>query len=602
MATIASLDVILSANTARFRQDLNTAVAASRTFVNRAGTTFRRLNRTIFNLRNNFLGFVAALGVGQILRTTDDLLDLSRATGLTFEEFQRLAFVFDQAGINNQRFARGLATLAQRINDLEEGTSTAVIAFGRLQLSFDDLAGLTQEDQLRLLLERLRGVDDATQRAAIAADLFGTRLSTALGPILDETQESVDALAASFQGVISEEDARVIDQFNDIIQELGFAVRRLVTQFAPLFAATGAFLAFVTDLITNLPILNNIISTGIAVAIGVTLVAALRTGLVAVTNMARSLVFATAAMGTMQTASFRTARAITAVTATFIPMATAVRVGSTALTLMRAPLLAVTGLFAGLRLALRALLGPIGLVILAVEVLVRFWDDIVRLTRQATNSVIGFFNSLIEGFNSFFETQIDFIPMWEENVNAPIEETTNETLPALFDGLEDGLGDLEEPLSSFQQTLMDAMDTVAEISSLGSRAFDRLADSLTDFVTTGRFQIRDFAQFVIREFIRIQIRSALANSFSLFGGFRQQGGPVNAGQSYIVGEAGPELFVPNVNGNIVPNNELGASEGQTNVTYNIQAVDARSFQQLAARDPEFIFNLSERGRRRQGRF
>lgn len=43
--------------------------------------------------------------------------------------------------------------------------------------------------------------------------------------------------------------------------------------------------------------------------------------------------------------------------------------------------------------------------------------------------------------------------------------------------------------------------------------------------------------------------------FSLEG--REKGGPVNGGQAYIVGEKGPELFVPRVSGGIVPNNKYG---------------------------------------------
>jgi len=38
------------------------------------------------------------------------------------------------------------------------------------------------------------------------------------------------------------------------------------------------------------------------------------------------------------------------------------------------------------------------------------------------------------------------------------------------------------------------------------------------------------------------------------------GGPVSFGQSYLVGEEGPELFTPNVGGNITPNNKLGGSQ------------------------------------------
>ncbi len=50
--------------------------------------------------------------------------------------------------------------------------------------------------------------------------------------------------------------------------------------------------------------------------------------------------------------------------------------------------------------------------------------------------------------------------------------------------------------------------------------------------------------------------------------FRADGGPVNAGKPYIVGERGPELFVPGAKGNIIPNNAMG---GNANVTVNVDA-------------------------------
>lgn len=49
---------------------------------------------------------------------------------------------------------------------------------------------------------------------------------------------------------------------------------------------------------------------------------------------------------------------------------------------------------------------------------------------------------------------------------------------------------------------------------------------------------------------------------------RAEGGPVGARTPYLVGERGPELFVPNTNGGIVPNNRLGQMGG---VTVNINA-------------------------------
>jgi TP901 family phage tail tape measure protein len=42
---------------------------------------------------------------------------------------------------------------------------------------------------------------------------------------------------------------------------------------------------------------------------------------------------------------------------------------------------------------------------------------------------------------------------------------------------------------------------------------------------------------------------------------REMGGPVNSGQPYIVGEKGPELFVPRNSGGIVPSNKYGIAQG-----------------------------------------
>ena len=82
--------------------------------------------------------------------------------------------------------------------------------------------------------------------------------------------------------------------------------------------------------------------------------------------------------------------------------------------------------------------------------------------------------------------------------------------------------------------------------------------------------------------------------------FKAKGGPVKAGNPYIVGEEGPELFVPGATGTIIPNNNLqGSGRGAGGTVINISAVDTQSFQQAIARDPEFIFNVSRAGARRQ---
>jgi tape measure domain-containing protein len=60
---------------------------------------------------------------------------------------------------------------------------------------------------------------------------------------------------------------------------------------------------------------------------------------------------------------------------------------------------------------------------------------------------------------------------------------------------------------------------------------------------------------------------------------RQLGGPVMGGQPYMVGENGPEMFVPNTTGSITRNSDLGGG-GAVTVNFNIVANDTQGFDEL----------------------
>jgi hypothetical protein len=79
---------------------------------------------------------------------------------------------------------------------------------------------------------------------------------------------------------------------------------------------------------------------------------------------------------------------------------------------------------------------------------------------------------------------------------------------------------------------------------------------------------------------------------------RASGGSVSAGQSYVVGEKGMEMFTPNQSGNITPNNALG---GVTNINFNISANDTRGFDQLLQNRRGMIVSMINRAVNEQGR-
>ena len=63
-----------------------------------------------------------------------------------------------------------------------------------------------------------------------------------------------------------------------------------------------------------------------------------------------------------------------------------------------------------------------------------------------------------------------------------------------------------------------------------------------------------------------------------FGGYRADGGRTTPGNAYMVGERGPELFIPGAQGNIVPNNAMGGSNIVVNVDASGSSVEGDSDQ------------------------
>ena len=130
--------------------------------------------------------------------------------------------------------------------------------------------------------------------------------------------------------------------------------------------------------------------------------------------------------------------------------------------------------------------------------------------------------------------------------------------------------------------------------------FDRMGQGLDEFVKTGKLNFKNFALSLIRDLLLIQIKAqamkwlsgALGGSFlgSIFG--LATGGPAKAGQPYIVGEKGPELFVPKSAGTVIPNDVISKPQTSasmqapnsgphnTYITNNISALDAKSVAQL----------------------
>ena len=83
--------------------------------------------------------------------------------------------------------------------------------------------------------------------------------------------------------------------------------------------------------------------------------------------------------------------------------------------------------------------------------------------------------------------------------------------------------------------------------------------------------------------------------------FFASGGAVSKGNPVIVGEKGPEMFIPNSSGQITQN-ARGTGGGNVNVNFHIQTIDSRGFDEALVENRGTITSIinsamNEKGKR-----
>ncbi len=207
----------------------------------------------------------------------------------------------------------------------------------------------------------------------------------------------------------------------------------------------------------------------------------------------------------------------------------------------------------------------------------------------------------VEAFLNSFD-EVDTIEEFNEKMTI---------LKSLLDQSKISAKEYEEALADLKETLGEDEIFANFISDLNT-GIKTLSDDLVDAFEKGESAGDVFKNFfknmikqVIADIIRLMVFLPIlqAFGFNVSGGqitgftnpFKATGvggGNVMARRPMLVGEQGPELFVPSNSGSLVPNGGLGSQ-----VNYTINAVDAPSFQQLVASDPQFIYAVTQAGAR-----
>jgi lambda family phage tail tape measure protein len=182
----------------------------------------------------------------------------------------------------------------------------------------------------------------------------------------------------------------------------------------------------------------------------------------------------------------------------------------------------------------------------------------------------------------------------------------------------------------WKKTYATYVDNATNAAKMGEQAFvsltSNMESALEQFVQTGKLSFSDLARSIITDLIRIQMKAQATKIFggidlgglfsgfgSFFGGGYSPGYSTLASAPYpkfadggeisgpsIVGERGPELFIPNTTGTIIPNNQLGSMMGNgPQVVYNgpyianMSAIDTQSATQFLAKNKNAVFAANQ---------
>ena len=152
----------------------------------------------------------------------DEVDKMSQKLGMSREAYQEWDYVLSQSGVEITSMATGMKTLTNKIDDAKNGSSSALEMFDKLGISLEDLNNMSREEAFDAVIKSMQGMEDSTERAALANDLFG-KSGQELTALFNQTAESTENLknkAHELGMVMSDETINSGVEFTDTMDTL----------------------------------------------------------------------------------------------------------------------------------------------------------------------------------------------------------------------------------------------------------------------------------------------------------------------------------------------------------------------------------------------
>lgn len=498
--------------------------------IDKTQRAFRSVGRGLSKVKSSVMsvqGALAALGAGLALREfaqqIDELAKQSGMLGLTVNQLQQLQFAASQTGVSTEELNKGLERFSRSISEASTGIGVGKRSFEALGVTLAKSDGsLKSTDQLLAeVADRFAQIQDPADRVRIAVDLFG-RSGAGLVNTLADGSAGLKALGDDFNAVtiqLTGPQAAAVEEANDLFDKLGRVFTSIGQQIT---AVLMPALAGVAELFT----------IGLLKALSASTkgLRGFLNELVDLTNQFTGGDIAEFTFGT------NLEKEIDRLAFNLENAHRGLEMTEDGIKRVRVVVDAATGSVAGFNRTTEATETNL--------------TDLVQAAVKAKEAISAKTDVLLA------------IPPATQPAVLSLSQMTDILL-----SMDPVLEDVEKNVDKMAMTMKDAK----------LRGINALEDGLVGLVTGAKSAsdaFRDMARSILADLARImiqqQITLPLAQSMGFnVSGARAMGGPVTSGRPYLVGEKGPELFIPGRTGGIVPNNQVGGGGVTVNQTINL---------------------------------
>ena len=208
----------------------------------------------------NIIPVLGAAGIAAFAKSNLDSADamskLSDRTGVSAPVLDQFRKVAELSDTSIESLAKAFPALAANMDTAaQKMKGPAFEAFQRLGISVTDLDGkLLPVDQIMLqLADRFAEMKDGTEQAALAGDLFGSKLGSELIPLLNSGGDAVRGMSTALTDEFADSAAAFNDRLENMQEKFGDLGLRLTEALLPVLEGLVGALETIMGLFESLP-------------------------------------------------------------------------------------------------------------------------------------------------------------------------------------------------------------------------------------------------------------------------------------------------------------------------------------------------------------